>query len=491
MLNMSQINHIRDLSKCGYRISEIHVETGTDSKTIRKYINQEDFSPNPPIRGGRPSILDPYKDTISEWLEEDTLHWKKQRHTAVRVYKRLRNEYSYQGSYDTVQKYMNRLRKSMQQKATQELIWEPGSAQVDFGEADFYEDNQCVRKKYLAVSYPFSNDSFTQVFGGETAECVCQGLKDIFEYVGCVPKILIFDNATGVGRRIYNHVIETELFAQFRAHYGFLIRFCNPHAGWEKGNVENKVGTTRRNLFVPPIHYHDIIVLNKELLDKHKEKASERHYKKGILISDLFKEDLSHFLSLPRNGFNVCRYDYFKADGYGKVCIDGKHHYSTRPEYHGHRVLVGVRAHDIEILDEDGKLLVRHRRAYGEERTDISDYSTTLEVLSRSSGAWFNSGIRKETPELLRDYLDSLEKPERKGQLRLMKDLAKQYGYKAAVNAMNLALGQGKINQSDASILAARITGYGIDTPPEVGPPLSVYDEAFLNPSHRKEGDTL
>ena len=49
MLAMSQINHIKDLSNCGYRISEISKETGTDPKTIRKYLSQEDFSPAPPV----------------------------------------------------------------------------------------------------------------------------------------------------------------------------------------------------------------------------------------------------------------------------------------------------------------------------------------------------------------------------------------------------------------------------------------------------------
>ena len=49
MLTMSQINHIKDLSNCGYRISEISEKTGADPKTIRKYLSQNDFSPKPPI----------------------------------------------------------------------------------------------------------------------------------------------------------------------------------------------------------------------------------------------------------------------------------------------------------------------------------------------------------------------------------------------------------------------------------------------------------
>ena len=55
MYTMSQINHIKDLSSCGYRISEISKETGADPKTIRKYLSQEDFSPVPPIVQEQPS----------------------------------------------------------------------------------------------------------------------------------------------------------------------------------------------------------------------------------------------------------------------------------------------------------------------------------------------------------------------------------------------------------------------------------------------------
>ena len=104
------------------------------------------------------------------------------------------------------------------EKANLELVWDPGPAQVDFGEADFIEVEKPCRKNYLTVSFPYSNDGYSQVFGGETAECVCQGLLDIFEFIGGVPPLLIFDNAAGVGHRIGDAVHESELFSRFRAH---------------------------------------------------------------------------------------------------------------------------------------------------------------------------------------------------------------------------------------------------------------------------------
>ena len=67
MYTMSQINHIKDLSNCGYRISEISKKTGADPKTIRKYLSQEDFSPVPPVVQTQPSKLDPFKPVIQEW----------------------------------------------------------------------------------------------------------------------------------------------------------------------------------------------------------------------------------------------------------------------------------------------------------------------------------------------------------------------------------------------------------------------------------------
>ena len=481
---MSQINNIRDLSKMGYGITEIHNRTGKDPKTIRKYLELDDFSPEPPVTKTRTSIVTPYLDIITDWLEEDQKHWSKQRHTAKRIYDRLVKEYGFTGSYDSVQKFVQKIRKEVQTKGTQELVWEPGYAQVDFGEADFYEDTECVRRKYLTVSFPYSNDGYSQVFRGETAECVCQGLQDIFNYIGGVPLLLVFDNATGVGRRVMDKIHEAELFSRFRAHYGFQIRFCNPYAGYEKGNVENKVGTTRRNLFVPVPTYHDIEEFNRGLLDMHAIKAAEEHYKKGTVIAELFEEDRKHFIPLPAKPFNVCRYETYKANGYGKICLDGKHFYSTKPENHNKKVLVGIRAHYIDILEPNGELLVRHMRQYGDTRTDLSDYSTSLEMLAKNIGAWSNSGFRKEAPELIRDYIDKQSRVERKSCIRMLSDLTKQYGYPAALDALELAIKGNSVNKSDTAILAARITGYGIDTPPESGPSLAIYDQTFLPPKN-------
>ena len=480
MLNMSQIDSIRELKQKGYRNSEIAQKSKIDMKTVRKYLQQEDFSPTPPIKEARPSNLDAYKEIIDRWLSDDKKHWRKQQHTAQRVYDRLVEEHGYEGSYSIVQRYVKKYRSLEGAKAALELIWEPGVAQVDFGTAEAYRNGKLVRLKYLTVSFPYSNNGFSQIFGGETAECVCQGLKDIFNYIGGTPPLLIFDNATGVGRRVGDAIHETELFSRFKAHYNTRARFCNPYAGNEKGHVERKVGYNRANLFVPVPYIDQIESFNRSLLERHEKKAGEVHYKKNMLIGELFKEDADALLSLPTKEFDVCRYDWLTADGYGKICFDGKHYYSTRPEYARQKVLVGIRAHWIDVLTEGGQVVTRHEREYGDTRTDVSDYSTGLAVLLRNSGAWHNSGLRQQTSEPLRDYMDSQPNGRRKDCLRIMNELNAQYGWQATVKAMEMAAGRGDVNMCDAAVLAARITGYGIDTPPDAGPPLTVYDQVFL-----------
>lgn len=85
MLTMSQINDIRDLSQKGYSISKISSLTGLDRKTVRKYLNQDDFSPQPPVAKRRTSIVTPYLDIIEEWLEEDQKHWSTKKGSVGKV----------------------------------------------------------------------------------------------------------------------------------------------------------------------------------------------------------------------------------------------------------------------------------------------------------------------------------------------------------------------------------------------------------------------
>lgn len=475
---MPQIHGIKDMSREGHSVAEISRDIKVDEKTVRKYLKQDDFSPRPPEKAQRSSRLDPHKHLIEQWLKEDQHRWRKQRHTAKRIHDRLKQESpGYDCSYNIVQRYVKQARGTLRaQRASQELVWHPGESQADFGEADFLERGVLVRKKYLTLSFPQSNNSFTQVFGGETGECVCQGLKDIFTYIGGVPWVIVFDNATGVGRRVGTMIHESKLFQQMRAHYGFSVRFCNPHSGYEKGNVESKIGYTRRNIFVPEPAFDEVETYNRELLDRHVVKAEEIHYKKLLPIKELFRADKRALMRLAGKPFDVCRYEYLKTDGYGKIHLDARHHYSTRPEYGGQEVLVAIRAHTIDILDEHKQLVVQHTRQYGSRRSDTVDYRTSLAMLMRNAGSWQNSGVRELVSPALKEVMDGQPREELKATLRAMHQLTTTYSFQTALQALEAGIRINRTKFCDTAVLAARISEYGLDTEEERGPDLKIYD---------------
>ena len=86
-LDMPHIDDIRRLCSEGRGVTEIDCMIGHDRKTVRKYLQMEDFSPEAPAPKAKgPSKLDPFKDYIDRTLEVDRHEWRKQRHTATRIY---------------------------------------------------------------------------------------------------------------------------------------------------------------------------------------------------------------------------------------------------------------------------------------------------------------------------------------------------------------------------------------------------------------------
>lgn len=338
MIGVDKMEDIRKRARGGESIASIARAVGASEPTVRKYARMEDLSPEPPRRREHESeVLAPYEETIDSWLDDDCRNWRKQRHTATRVYVRLRDEEGYTGSYSTVQRYVKRRREEMARERDRRdaegfltLRWLPGEVQVDFGEADFRVRGVVTRGKYLTVTFPHSNVGLTQVFWGETAECVCQGLRDVFEFVGGVPRRAVFDNATEVGGRVGGEARTSELFRRFAAHYGLDYTFTNPYSGNEKGNVENKVGCHRRNLFVPVPSFHDVRTFNRRLLEDCLDLSEgKRHYRLGTPESELFGEDREALSPLPPAAFSCARWETRRCNKQGTITVGGVHRYDV------------------------------------------------------------------------------------------------------------------------------------------------------------------
>lgn len=479
---MSTILSIKQRCDDGDSVAQIAREEGVSEPTVRKYRDMDDFSPQLKIRKRRASKLDPFKPIVDAWLMEDRKRRPKQRHTAKRVFDRLVAECGYDGGYTTVQQYV-RERKAELKSAKDEFLnleWAPGEVQVDFGVCDFRVLGVVREVHYLVVTFPFSNVSLAQCFWGETSECVCEGLKAVFEFCGGVPVRLVFDNATGVGRRVGELIRTADTFARFAAHYGFSFAFCNPNSGHEKGAVENAVGAIRRNLFVPMPRVESLASYNKRVLEKCMGRADKDHYLKGEPESQLFVEDRIAMAPLPAKPFRVARMDSVKTDKYGDACLEGRHRYPLGPEHGGERVIVELGAFHVAFYDREGTLMATFDRAYGDAPTKASDPMSQLALLCRKPGGWQNSSIRAALPDSLAGAMDSMAKPDRSAMLRMLRDVSAVSGFDATVRAM-AALGAdgGVPSEADVALAAACMANGQGAISYDDAPDLGMYDAVF------------
>ena len=499
MLKMSQIESIRDAWDSGKSISEIAEALKIDRNTVRKYLNQEDFSPEVPRTETRESRQAPYKSEIRAMLTEQDGWYRKQRYTAKRIHALLmaRHEDA-RISYQMVQRFVRAekqeaRRKSYSEPGTMPLVWHEGESQADFGEADFrLEDGSLKRLKYLNLSFPYSNKLFTVVMPGETCECVCEGLKMIFGYCGYIPNVIVFDNATGIGRRTFSAMKETELFVRFRLHYGFRARFANIGSGWEKGSVENSIGYARNNLMVPPMEFRGtfeefnrrtMLPLSSGL------RMDELHYRKDRSIGSLHAEELGAMRPFSdARAFDVVRYDTCRLNSTGSVTLDSRHTYAVGPNHAKEDVIVARRAFSIEFLSRDGSSIRIFERQYGREKTETYDMEALLRGLYFKPNSWMNSPVREMMEDGgFKQLLDSAQGNERRRLLYMFGNGAAEYGFPVASLALNGLCIDGHVpSAEDMSAYCRRLLSFPAGMSENVTDVnLSVYDKLLAG---AKEG---
>ena len=123
--------------------------------------------------------LGPFTGIIDAILNADKGVHKKQRHTAKRIFERLRDEHGFGGGYTTVKTYVAGAKAGTQEMFVP-LCHPPGHAQVDFGEAVGIIGGVKQKIHFLCMSLPHSDACFVKCYPSETTEAFLDGHVSAF-----------------------------------------------------------------------------------------------------------------------------------------------------------------------------------------------------------------------------------------------------------------------------------------------------------------------
>lgn len=382
--DMEQWNEIRQrVLVDGESRRSVQRQTGLHWKTLKKIL---EHSAPPGYRRESPRVrpkLGPYVQTVRQILDEDKTAPAKQRHTAKRIFERLKSA-GYSGGYTQVKELVAELRQHSQEVFVP-LKHQPGEAQVDFGHAYIKRQGTLEKIVYFALSLPHSDALFVRVYERECLESFADGHVQAFAFFGGVPWRISYDNSSIAVAEVAGRARKlTEGFLKLQSHYLFKAHFCNVARGNEKGVVEGAVGFARRNFLVPVPEVNTLEELNTQLLERCRE--DQRRHLRGQSGSkaQLLAEDQAAFRPRPAVPFEACRKQSTTASSLSLVRFD-RNDYSV-PVEHAHRTVVIKGYVDRVEICRGTDVIARHARLWTKE--DVSfDPLHYLALLERKPGA--------------------------------------------------------------------------------------------------------
>ena len=310
--------------------------------------------------------LDGFTEIIDGWLDGDRDVPRKQRHTAKRVFDRLREEHGFTGGYTIVKDYL-RERERRGREMFVPLAHPPGHAQADFGEAVVIIGGVEQKAHFFVLDLPQSDACFVRAYPAATAEAWMDGHVHAFAFFGRVPLSILYDNDRCLVSRILPDGTRkrAQLFSGFLSHYLIRDRYGRPGKGNDKGSVEGLIGYARRNFMVPIPRFATWEAFNAFLEEQCRKRQGDILRGHKETIGCRLERDLAAMKPLPAAPFEAC------DQASGQVSSQSLVRYHTNdysvPVAYGHHD-VWVRGYvDEVVIGWRGEVIARHRRCYDRE----------------------------------------------------------------------------------------------------------------------------
>jgi transposase len=410
MLTVDQYGDIRRAHRDGMSIRDIARTFHHSRRKVRQILAEPSPQPYTRTRPPHAPVLGAFHAAIDAILAEDETAPPKQRHTAMQLFRRLRDEHGYQGGYDQVRRYLSKRRRDRRETFIP-LAHDPGQRlECDFGHihVDLPDGRQPVA--VFVCAWAYSNYPFVLALPTERTEAILHGLVEAFAFFGCVPHEVWWDNPTTVVSQICRgrERRPNALYAALASHYTFEPLFCMPARGNEKPYAENRVKVVQRQWATPVPRAAHLAALNAYFRDCCAAEAGRIVAGKSEAIGVRFARDRAEALPLPRQPFDACVQQPAVVDKYQTVRFD-RNRYSVPRACAFRAVTVKGYVERVEVVD-GGQVVARHGRSYGQNE-QVLDPLHYLAVLGRRPAALDHAPVLKgwQLPESFTRLRQALE----------------------------------------------------------------------------------
>jgi transposase len=393
---------------------------------------------------------------IERILEDDRQAPRKQRHTAHRIWQRIRVERpDHAVAESTIRKYVRERKRELGWSVRTTCVpqsYAPGQeGQVDWYEAWAELSGEPVLLQVFSMRSMASGAAFHRAYHRATQQAFLEAHEHAFQYFQGVFAVLRYDNLKAAVKKILRGFRreETTRFIAFRSHWRFESQFCTPYEAHEKGGIEGEAGYFRRNHWVPMPKARDLAELNAQLLAACHEDERRQIAGRSQPVGALMIEERAHLLSLAEQDFELTELSFPRVDGLG--CVRVRTNLYSVPAKPGRTVEVRLYPSYVEVRDE-GRRIACHERCYGRQQ-QVLDLEHYLDVLERKPGALIGSKPlaawreRRLWPHSYDQLLDELIRRQGKQsgtrQMIQVLSLIKQHGHEHVRTAVEEALNLG------------------------------------------------
>jgi transposase len=365
MLTVDQYGDIRRAHRDGLSIRDLARTFHHSRRKVRQILAEA--QPRPYTRAQPPAapVLGAFHAAIDTILVADEQAPPKQRHTAMQVYRRLRDERGYTGGYDQVRRYVGQHRRERRETFIP-LAHDPGQRlECDFGHIHVDSPDGRRPVPVFVSAWSYSNYPFVMAMPTERTEAILAGLVEAFAFFGCVPHEVWWDNPTTVVRQIFRGRDRrpNERYAALASHYAFEPLFCMPARGNEKPYAETRVRVVQRQWATPVPRAAGLGVLNDYFRERCAAEVSRTVAGYEEAIGQRFARDRAAAVALPPRPFDACVTQAAQVDKYQTVQFDCNH-YSVPRAHAFCAVTVKGYIDRVEVVAA-GQVVARHGRSNG------------------------------------------------------------------------------------------------------------------------------